>query len=232
MSKFCGNCGAELQDDAVKCYNCGFNVAPQPAQSVNDENNLTPGEKIANFTKDKAVWLFNRMMSDKKLTGIVLGAVVGVIVVIVALCLILGGGYETAIDNYIDAMYYGDVDAFFDSTPDIVLQKQLDEQGISESKYKEQLESLLEITQKTMTGTYGEDFDVDYEITYEKEVEGDDFEELLDDLKGQGIPKKSVSKAYKIEVEFSIDGENKDDTIDRDFKVAKIDGDWFIVDGN
>lgn len=230
MSKFCGNCGTELQDDAVQCFNCGFNVAPPPAQSVNNDQNLTPGEKIANFTKDKAVWLFGKMKSDKKLTGIILGSLVGVVAVIVALCLIFGGGYETAIDNYVDAMYYGDVDAFFDSQPDVLLEKQLDEQGITESKYKEQVESLLEVTHKTVITTYGEDFDVDYEVTYEKEIEGDDFEELLDELKGEGVPKKSVSKAYKIEVEFTIDGDKKDDTIDREFVVAKIDGDWFIVD--
>ena len=231
MSKFCGNCGTELQDDAVQCYNCGFNVAP-PQQTDNNSNDLTPGEKIANFTKDTAVWLFGKMKSDKKLTGIVLGAVVGVIAVIVALCLIFGGGYETAIDKYVDAMYYADVDAFFDSQPDILVQKELDDLGLSESKYKDQLESLLEITHKTVIATYGEDFDIDYEVTYEKEVEGDDFEELLDELKDEGVPKKSVSKAYKIEVEFSIDGDKKDDTLDREFVVAKIDGDWFIVDGN
>ena len=230
MSKFCGNCGTELQDDAVQCYNCGFNVVPQPAQSENKAQELTPGEKIANLTKDKATWLFGKMMSDKKFTGIVLGAVVGVVAVIVALCLIFGGGYETAIDNYVDAIYYCEVDAFFDSAPDFLIDKQIDEQGITKSQYKKQIESLLEVTHKTVITTYGDDFDVDYEITYEKEITGDDYEKLLDDLKGQGIPKKSVSTAYELEVEFTIDGDKKKDTVDRELTVAKIDGDWFIVD--
>ena len=47
MSKFCRQCGAQLEDDAVKCEACGLELQQEPEnnqQSVNAEADAQPQE--------------------------------------------------------------------------------------------------------------------------------------------------------------------------------------------
>lgn len=232
MSKFCGNCGTELQDDAVVCSNCGMNVAPvvnveQPQNPVNE--NITPAEKFVVVAKEKTVWLVDKMKSDKKFMSIVLGGVAGVLAIIVALVFILNlGGYNKAIEKYIDATYYGDVDAYLDSIPGDYLEDMLELSGMSEKDFKENFEKSYESILDSYVSKYGDDYTVDFEVVDEYELTDDDFEDVLDDFKALGISKKSITEAYEIEVEFTIDGSKRKDTVDKDFTAVKIDGDWYL----
>ncbi len=232
MSKYCGNCGTELMDDAVVCTNCGMNVAPANNVTESQKNvdkNLTPAEKIAAYTKEKSVWFIDKMKSDKKFFGIVAGVAAGVVVLIVALIFISNlGGYNNAIEKYVDATYFGDADAYIDSIPDEYLDSMLKLSGMSEKEFKENFENAYESVLKTYKTKYGDDYSVDFEVVDEFKLEGDDYDELLDELKLLGIVKKSVSEAYEIEVEFTIDGSERKETVDKDFIAVKIDGDWYL----
>ncbi len=232
MSKFCGNCGTELQDDVVVCTNCGMNVAPvnyvsEPQNNIND--NLTPAEKIASVAKDKTIWFIDKMKNDKKLMSVVLGVAAGFVALIIALVVIFSiGGYNKAIQNYIDATYFGDVDAYVDCVPEEYLDSMLELSGKTKKEFKESFEKAYDSVVGTYKAKYGDDYSVDFKVVDEFELEGDDYDEFLDDLKTLGIAKKSVSEAYEIEVEFTIDGDKKRETVDKDFVAVKIDGTWYL----
>lgn len=220
MSKFCGNCGTQLEDDAVVCSNCGCNLAPAnngtPAAA-----GATPGENAVAFAKEKTGAFIGKLKSDKKFLGIVLGAVAAVIVLIVVLVLVFGGGYKKAIDNYIDAMYYGDYSAYKATMPKEVLE----DLDISKDDFKEEFESIKDELEEE----YGKDYDVSYDIIEEEKYNEDDLDDLRDRLKNYyGISKRSVTAAYDVEIELTIDGSEDEDTKELDFTIVKIDGDWYI----
>ncbi len=227
MSKFCGNCGTELQDDAVFCTNCGVSIAPQVEETA-VASESTPGDAAVAAVKKGAVAFIDKCKTDKKFLGILLGAVAGVIVIIVALCLIFGGSYEKAIDKYIDATYYGDMDAALEMIPGDALDEMLDAYDMTKKEFKEQMKEEWESEEEDLEDEFGKNIKVSYKVIDEEEMDEDDLDDLKDMLKEMGVSKKSVSKAYEIEVEFTIEGDDDEDTVEEDFTAVKIDGEWYL----
>ena len=78
MSKFCRQCGAQLEDDAVKCEACGLELQQEPEnnqQSVNAEADAQPQEGAPAPKK----------LNNRNIAIIAAAAVVVIIVLIVAL---------------------------------------------------------------------------------------------------------------------------------------------------
>ncbi len=89
MSKFCGNCGFEMDDAAVVCVNCGCQVVPpapaQPIQQQMPMNNQMPmGAPVQPAKKTQVsmilgiigiitAWLFALIGHITSIIGIVLG---------------------------------------------------------------------------------------------------------------------------------------------------------------
>jgi len=98
MAKFCGQCGAQLNDNATFCTQCGATIAPQqPAQqTASPMANLQQAAKNIDMNAIKdAVSVENiKNLKNKpnKLTIAVLAVLlVLVILVVVILCMIFGG---------------------------------------------------------------------------------------------------------------------------------------------
>lgn len=236
MAKFCGNCGAQLSDDAVVCYNCGVNIAPQPQQAPAQyqqpqyqqapyqqpqqayAGGPTPADNAASAIKEKAGAFVNKCKTDKKFLGIILGAVAAVVAIIVVLVLVLGGGYEAAIDNYIDASL-GDYDAYVDCFPEEVFEM-MEKYDVAEDEddFEKQADRM-------------KDYDIDYEIVKEEKVDDDDLDDIKSFLKKNfDIPKSDVKEAIeaKVKLTVSYDGEDRSDT--EKLVVVNIDGDWYVLD--
>ena len=107
MAKFCGQCGAQLNDNATFCTQCGATIAPQqPAQqTASPMANLQQAAKNIDMNAIKdAVSVENiKNLKNKpnKLTIAVLAVLlVLVILVVVILCMIFGGGsWKTPING-------------------------------------------------------------------------------------------------------------------------------------
>ena len=116
MAKFCGQCGAQLNDNATFCTQCGATIAPQqPAQqTASPMANLQQAAKNIDMNAIKdAVSVENiKNLKNKpnKLTIAVLAVLlVLVILVVVILCMIFGGGsWKTPINNVMDVLNDGD----------------------------------------------------------------------------------------------------------------------------
>ena len=84
MSKFCMQCGAQIDDNAEICSSCG---AAQTANSVGGNGEVT-GNK-------------------KSIVPVIAVAAVIVVIVLLVCKLIFGGGYKDPIDNMFKGMETG-----------------------------------------------------------------------------------------------------------------------------
>ena len=125
MAKFCGQCGAQLNDNATFCTQCGATIATQqPAQqTASPMANLQQAAKNIDMNAIKdAVSVENiKNLKNKpnKLTIAVLAVLlVLVILVVVILCMIFGGGsWKTPINNVMDVLNDGDGKAYEELMP-------------------------------------------------------------------------------------------------------------------
>lgn len=224
MAKFCGNCGAQLADDAVVCTNCGVNIAPQPQQAPVQYQQApmqqayaggpTPADNAASAIKEKAGAFVNKCKTDKKFLGIILGAVAAVVALIVVLVLVLGGGYESAIDNYMDANC-GDYDAYVDCFPEDVFE----------------LMEKYDVAEDEDDFDTGIDYDIDYEIVKEEAVDEDDLDDIKTFLKESfDIAKSDVEEAVEAKVKMTISYGGEDMSNTMKLVVVNIDGDWYVLE--
>lgn len=210
MSKFCGKCGAELPDEAMFCNACGENFATTPDAAPKND-------------------LIAKVMEYKKFFlpgGIALGAIILVIILIVA----LSGGPEDAIENYVNASFNGDYDAYLELQPDKYwefMEKEYDTEIPDEKDFEKMYEETLD----SLEDEYGKDVSVSFTVTDKDELDDDDLDEIRDSLKSQyGIAKKDITAGYEIDVELIIEGDDDEETNDATFYVYKYDGNWYVHD--
>lgn len=249
MSKFCGNCGTELPDDALSCTNCGANVGAPAEAAAADTQGTTPTDAAVAFVKDKGGAFIEKLKSDKKFLGIVLGAVAAIIVLIIVLTCFVGGGKQKAVQNHFEAMISGDWDTYYDCFPDEYwekfeenLKEEYDEAKENDydldsypkdldayrEKWEEQIETVIELAEEK----YGEDISISVVITDEDEVDEDDFKEIRDNLKESwGVNKKDITDAVEVEVEATIEGDDDEDSNDENYILVKVNGDWYVYNG-
>lgn len=248
MSKFCGNCGTMLPDDANVCGNCGT-VLNKPQAPVEPQAPAAPFEPVAPFesnnpyvapaqppVQDKApgegfidkikkfvVGIIDRMKADKKFMTMVIaiagGATALIAALIIVLCL-LGGGYESAIQNKIDGVM-GDYDAYIDSVPEAYWD---DHDMPDEDDFEEIFEN---------ANTVLDEYDVDFEVIDEDEITGSSYSALKSAVRAKwGVSKQDIGDAYKLEVLFSRVTDDEDEFELETVTVVEIDGDWFVLDYN
>lgn len=246
MAKFCGKCGAQLNDNATFCTNCGSPVQqagqPQAQQNAapafnsdamknaaaNAQAKISDGFNTAKDTVSTAV-----KTGDKKTLFIVGGIGVAILVVIIILlCLLFGGGsYKTPLDNFVKACEDGDGDALKDLLPgdfiDIIedsklLKKQFDFDDMAED-VKDDLED-----------EYGKKIKVSYKINDKEKLDEDELEDIEDTYNNYfaGLldddEEYKVKEGYDLDITFKIKGNEDDDEEDVDITVVKVNGDWVM----
>ena len=183
MAKFCGQCRAQLNDNATFCTQCGATIAPQqPAQqTASPMANLQQAAKNIDMNAIKdAVSVENiKNLKNKpnKLTIAVLAVLlVLVILVVVILCMIFGGGsWKTPINNVMDVLNDGDGKAFEELMPPYYKDMADALDGIvdiSDEDYDEEAENQRD----RLTKKYGDDAEISYEVVKKTEVDSDDID--------------------------------------------------------
>lgn len=239
MSKFCAKCGTELPDEAVVCSNCGAPVggqATQPEAQPTAGAPVQPNPAAAVFGNvgDTVTDTINKVKSDKKLLGIVAGAVAALLVVIIVLCVALsGGGYKSAIDNYIDVAIRGKVNKIEKLAPKAYWQYLEDEMDVDIDDIKDEYKDNYDDIMDSLEDEYGKNVKVSYKVTDKDELSDKKLKNIQEGLKDNyDIPKKSVTKGYKVDVDMTIKGKDDEDTDESTLYIVKIKGDWYICSQN
>ncbi|MFA5658886.1 MAG: hypothetical protein WC900_06340, partial [Oscillospiraceae bacterium] len=76
------------------------------------------------------------------------------------------------------------------------------------------------------------DVKLSYKIVDKDELDEDDLDDFKDEIKDIFSERVKIKSGYELEVEFTVKGDDDDDTIDADVVVLKIDGDWFVYSKN
>ena len=156
MSKFCMQCGKEIEDDANVCVYCG---------SAQD----TTGTAGDGATKKKSF------------IPLIAAVVVVLLVVIVIFNLLFSGGYKQPVDNMIKAIETGKGKYLYKTMPDFLIEYRYDDEKKSEiiDDLDDSLEYVVEMLEDDIKDTYDEKVKVSkgYELKIEMKIKGDDDKE-------------------------------------------------------
>ncbi len=207
MSKFCENCGAEINDNDTVCPNCNTPVGGAQAQTVVEETVKT--ETASTSTDKKA--------DTKKLAiigGSIAAAVVAIIIIISSL---ISGRYKSPIKKYYKGLNKCDSDLYAAAFPDFM--KVSD--NYTDSKLKD--------AKKEDEKDYGDKVKYSYKILKKEKVEKKELEYVQDYIKQKYDEKVKVTKGFKVKIKDSIKGKDDYDYRTSDRYVYKIDGKWYIL---
>lgn len=203
MSKFCENCGAEMNDNDTVCQYC------TPTAEETPINNVESTVENSNTTNTA-----NTKSGNGKNIAIVGGIVAAIIVIAIIIFSIFGNGYKKPIDNYFKGMEKGNAETYLKAFPEFMdMDKNIDED------YMEEMLDNLE-------DEYGEKIKVSYKITKKEKIKKDDLENVAKYIDEKYDEDVKVSAGYEVKVKATIKGKDDEDTDSQKMYVYKIDGKW------
>jgi len=99
-----------------------------------------------------------------------------------------------------------------------------DNETMTPEEMWELLESLLKSVWSNMDDLFGEGYRVTYKVTDEEPIDEDD-----DRWPGYGMDPDEISKAYAIEVEYTIKGSKEQMTMEAEGIAYRYDGQWYAI---
>lgn len=214
MSKFCGNCGAQLEDSANVCGYCGT-VIEQAAitgktDSLSGVVSETDAKKIAKTKKYVKL-------------GVIAAAVIAIIVIGINIISSFTG-YKGAIRAFVKAFEECDVNTMAEYSSVL-------HYGGDEDDYEELIEELEDRTNYILDDyeeELGHDLKFDYEICDVYDISNRKREDLLEKLDYYEIY-VDIDEIKSVELLLTIEGSRRSTTEEFDIVLLKEDGDWKIL---
>lgn len=221
MAQFCTNCGAQMDDNATVCGNCGTALSA-PSGGVN-------ANAAVNAVKDI------KKKVPMKLVAPIAGGVVALILLIVIISAIAsGGGVKGTIKDYYSAYVKADFKKMYDCIYSFN-DKELREEFLDEMD-EDAKEEFLE----RMEDELGKNVKVkEIKIKKEKKLDKDSkkYEELIEYLEevadGEDVDfnEKDIKAVKIVDYKVTIAGKDDDEKIDReDVYFVKTSDGWQMVD--
>lgn len=233
MSKYCQNCGAQMEDNAVFCANCGAQSEVAYSNDAAPAYNTAPAYDAAPaYAPAPASTSFQLSnLLDKKNLPILLGAVAVLIVFIIILSTIFGGGgWKSALDNYIDVVIHGKVNKLEKLAPKEYWSYYEDEYDEDFDDIKDEFEDNVDDMLEELEDEYGKNIKVSYKVEDKKTLSDRKLEKIAEGLNEKyDIKESSVKKAIEVELEMTIKGSEDDDDNDGEFTFVKIGSKWYMI---
>lgn len=237
MSKFCGSCGANMEDDAKVCGACGAPIETEnaatpvnPANPVNPTNPMNTTNPVASMSEDQ----------KKKITLIAVAAGAGFValiaIIIVVNILLSHTGYRGAMNKYFNALEDYDVAAITEITSDVSYVSSwydYDDAEFEDHKedyIKDNVSSALE----SFEDKVGNKVKIKYEIQDASEISDrkyDEFIETLEDV--YDYDTSEISKVMEVNYTLELKGKKGKRTVyPTDMYLIKEDGKWTVYQGS
>jgi len=203
--------------------------APQQPSAVDDvvAKVKVAGAK-AKVAGEKAI---GRVKTDKKLQTTIIGAVAGVVVLIIAIVLLVNlTGYKPVMNTVIDVWGEGKVDKVEKLAPKEFWEYREDEYDSDVDDYIDDNEDSIEELIEAMEDEYGDNFRITFKVEDEKKLKDKHVEgvgEALEDA--YDLNEKKVTAVKEVEFEVSIKGSDDDDDFDLDMYFVKYNGKWYPI---
>lgn len=226
MSKFCNNCGSEMEDDVVFCPNCGAQDAPayQEAPAAYNEEQ-TYGE-----TYEEAAPEQEAPAKNNNLIKLIIAGGAAVVVIILAI-LIFGSSPQKAINNY-QAALNGNAGKFVAMAPNAYWTYAKDEGKVAKADVKKEYKDQYEDMKEDLEDTFGKNAKIKIKVTDKKKMSKKDLKAVGDYLEeAYEIDDKKVKAGWEMEVEITYKGKDDDMEFEDELRVVKIGGQWYVVEG-
>lgn len=208
MSKYCGNCGAKLDDNAKVCGQCGTPVDGVPAK--------IPGIKIVDPEKQKKV---------KKTAKLIIGLIVVVVVAVIAVNIISSfTGHNGLLRKVMNAYEDYDIDTLVSLSSDMYY---YGEEDWVEYYFENSVGSDLDYFESYV----GHNYKLNYEVQEVYTLSGRKIDALLDTIESS-IPDFDISTISQVEVaDVEVTAKEDDSTVSISVQVTmtKEDGTWKLL---
>jgi len=227
MSKYCQNCGAVMDDNAVFCSNCG--AQSNVVVSNGAAPAYAPATAASSFSIDGLLGKLSGLL-DKKNRPILIGAVAVIIVLIIIISSASGAGWKSALNNYIDVTIHGKVEKIEKLAPKEYWDYREDETDRDLDDIKDDFEDNVDDLLDRLEDEYGKRIKVSYKVEDKKTLSKHKLEKIADALNDQyDIKESSVKKAIEVELEMTIKGSEDDDDDEVEFTFVKIGSKWYMI---
>lgn len=224
MSKFCHNCGNQINDIDVFCEHCGTKQVMQEI-SRPEVSQPKPERNYVELLK-----------KNPKIAWICGGAIVTILLIVILAVALSGSPYKSTLDNYFAVAVNGEYEKIEELAPEVFWEY------LGESYYGMSAEEVVEYYEDSCDDYFGdglleeweEEFGrnvkFSYKIVYENKLSERKLDNLQDALKDNyGIKRKDVKLAYEVELEAIISGSKDEDMEEVDLIVVNIDNEWYVV---
>lgn len=215
MAKKCRFCGAEMDDNAIKCPEC---------------EKLVPNAEII---------LDKQKQAKKKRNNIILISVISVILIVIVLVISNiqknnstgANSYIDAIDMNLSSMVNNEPKKYLNSYPEFIRDELEQTLGLlSDGNFEEYFNSMHDEIYKI----YGSNISVSYEMLTKTHMSQDDIDQYVDDLKSYFQVEDSsvdynIQDAYQLGISITINGTTGNQTLNKSIAVMKIDGSWYVM---
>lgn len=214
MTKDCKYCGAEMDENAINCPECGKAV---------------PNAEIL---------LDKQRRHKKKVFSIVVGVIVCILLIVaVAIANSIYKKNKTGADSYIDAidmnlaaMFNNDPSSYLKSYPDFM--RDMIEETLGSMTDDNFSEYIYELNDDIIK-TYGSDAVISYSVIDSEQMESEDSEEYLSDIfdyiTDYSIDDFQVQDAYQLSLELVVNGSVGTQTFYRTIAVMKFNNSWYLM---
>lgn len=218
MSKFCGNCGAQMDDNAVVCGNCGCKMSDNKIMFTSNNPKETKAKKGG----------------KKKIIVICSTLLVVVLIVVISLNFIGGRSYKSVVDTFFEAsMKEPDAIALFELFPEKILIQELRDEEMSRTEAIKEFQDSLDSSVKKFE-KYCDDWSVSWEIIDTVDASKSEVKYLSADYEDLYDFKVSAKKdlTLKVTINMTIDGESKTEVDDFDLNLIKSGKSWYLLGVN
>lgn len=214
MTKTCKFCGAEMDENAIKC--------PQCEKSV-------PNAEI----------LLDKLQQKRKKKIIIISTIIICIVLIIGIMVISiinknnktgGNSYVDTIDMNIASMINNDSKQFLNSYPEFMRNAIQENLGyLTNGDFNTYIYSLSDEIVKV----YGSDVSVSYEVISKQHLDDETSQEYLESIfeyiTDYSINDFPVEDAYQLNISFTFNGSVGTQTFNTTVATMQFDGSWYLL---
>ena len=212
---YCPKCGTQNASGARFCGKCGAtmgsadNVYKAPQQSAS-----AAGYAAA-----------PRSSGSRK--GVMVAGVAAALLVVTLLCCwifgVFGGGYEDAVDDFMDALLDMDAEGVVDTVNEKVLRVYMEDGDFTKRELIREIDDDMWEAKEAIREN---SIKLDYEIVYTEDARGEDLEEVKEMyLEEYGV---KITAAKIVEVEVTMKAMGRSDSMELVLGLVEIGGSWYI----
>lgn len=213
MAKFCGNCGAQLDDDARICGQCGTPYAgDNNRQKIPGINKMSPEKK-------KRI----KLIAKLSVAGIAL-----IIVAVLAVNIISSfTGYKGAVNKAMDAFENYDIETLLSMSSDISFN------GMDATQIEDSISQTVSSKLDALEADAGHDMSLSYEIIDSYKLSDRKYQEFLKYVENNyNYDSSDISEVYLVEIKVTAKGSlGETSTTNNNLYLIKERDDWYLYNG-